>query len=92
MAKNHKNNTQVVINQSYLLICASQIVMLYFIFLLVSLFLRAGVDFNCINAYGTMNIDCCIYFESTFSRSTFGLYLVVPSVTTLFPTQRGGNV
>lgn len=66
--------------------------MLYFIFLLVSLFLRAGVDFNCIYAYGTIYIDCCIYFKSTFSRSTFGLYLVVPSATTLFPTQRGGNV
>lgn len=68
-------------------------VMLYFIFLLVFLFLRAGVDFNCINAYGVIYVDCCIYFESTFSRSTFGLYSVVPGVTTLMPhSPRGGTV
>lgn len=30
--------------------------------------------------------------RSTFSRSTFGLYLVTLSATTLFPSQRGGNV
>lgn len=48
-----------------------QTVILYVIFLLVSLFLRAGVDFNCLYADGTIYIDCCIYFEKHFFKKHF---------------------
>lgn len=86
MAKTPKIATRMIFK-----VCACQIVMLYFISL--SLFLRAGVDINYIYCMPKERyVVFCIYFESTFSRSTFGLYVVVLGVATLFPTQRGGTL